>query len=63
MHDSTVVVQNPSAFWFDGRPKASPHNQWVVKSIATADSFAGGTPSITTQKYRKRCANHTLLDG
>src|SRR5262249_33585501 len=31
MHDADVVVQHPELTWLDGRPKASPHNQWVVR--------------------------------
>src|SRR5262249_21356428 len=38
-------------WWFDGRPKASPHNQWVVRSIATLDDFPGTTS--TTSFYYK----------
>jgi RHS repeat-associated protein len=40
MHDATVVTQSPSALWPDGRPKASPRAQWVVKSLQVHDDLA-----------------------
>ncbi len=51
MHDKTTVEQNPNVEWFDGRPKASPNNQWVVKSLTVHDQF-GGTQATTTQYYK-----------
>ncbi|HWU91506.1 MAG TPA: toxin TcdB middle/N-terminal domain-containing protein, partial [Kofleriaceae bacterium] len=37
MHDSSAVEQHPEQTWFDGRPKASPQTQWVVKSVTAHD--------------------------
>jgi RHS repeat-associated protein len=53
MHDADVVKvpADRTETWFDGRPKLSPHNQWVVKSIATTDDYAG-TSSTTSYVYR-----------
>jgi RHS repeat-associated protein len=52
-----TVVQSPGQGWPDGpcpgvscRPKASPHAQWVVKSIATTDDFPTMV-STTSYKY------------
>lgn len=50
MHDKTTVIQSPDQVWFDGRPKASPSNQWVVKSLSTADALSA-TTSVATQFY------------
>lgn len=53
MHDADVVVQHPGTVVNengDFRPKASPNNQWVVKSVSTADQLAG-TTSTMTYKY------------
>ncbi|MBA3391790.1 MAG: hypothetical protein H0T89_04050 [Deltaproteobacteria bacterium] len=51
MHDKTAVEQNPDDPWSAGRPRATPHNQWVVKSLSTVDSFAG-TTSTTSYAYK-----------
>ncbi|MFN0246110.1 MAG: toxin TcdB middle/N-terminal domain-containing protein [Kofleriaceae bacterium] len=51
MHDSPTVIQNPAATWPDGRPKASPRSQWVVKSMQTVDEFAS-TTSTTSYAYK-----------
>ncbi len=51
MHDSTTVIQSPNAFWPDGRPKASPHNQWVVKNLSVRDAFPI-TDSVTSYFYK-----------
>jgi RHS repeat-associated protein len=50
MHDTTTVIQHPNELWFDGRPKASPANQWVVKSLATNDQVHN-TLSDASQFY------------
>jgi len=50
MHDPTTVVQGASKFGSDGHPKASPRNQWVVKSLSSVDSLAA-TAAATTYKY------------
>jgi RHS repeat-associated protein len=46
-----IVEQNPHQFWPDGRPKATPRTQWVVKSLSTIDDFAA-TTSTTSYRYR-----------
>lgn len=51
MHEPATVTQNPGELWFDDRPKASPHNQWVVKSLTTTDTFAG-TTAVTGYFYK-----------
>ena len=51
MHDKTAVEQHPEQTWSDGRPKASPHTQWVVKSLTVVDDFAA-TTSTTSQFYK-----------
>jgi RHS repeat-associated protein len=51
MHDATTVVQNPDETWPDGRPKASPRDQWVARSVSTVDTFAN-TTSTTTYQYQ-----------
>ena len=51
MHDTSTVLQSPSSMWPDGRPKATPVNQWVVKSLRTVDQFSGAD-STTTQFYK-----------
>ena len=85
MHDSTVVEQNPCvvgmsncpstppppAAWFDGRPKATSSEQWVVKSITVEDDFdqfAAGTGTTTSYVYRNPRqgpddANHVAFRG
>ena len=50
MHDGSAVVQDPAATWFDGRPKATPRTQWVVKAVRNTDDFAG-TDSTTSYLY------------
>ncbi|MDQ3580148.1 MAG: hypothetical protein M3495_00275 [Pseudomonadota bacterium] len=52
MHDKAVVEQHPELTWFDGRPKASPHEQWVAKSIAVTDDFQTGVTSTTSYVYK-----------
>jgi RHS repeat-associated protein len=39
MHDTTAVEQHPELSWFDGRPKASPRTQWVVKQVRVRDNL------------------------
>lgn len=39
MHDPAVVEQHPEDTWFDGRPKASPRTQWVVRQIKVLERF------------------------
>ena len=51
MHDAATVEQHPELAWSDGRPKATPLAQWVVKSVTTTDDFAG-TTTTTTQRYK-----------
>ncbi len=55
MHDPSIsdpiVEQNSDQFWSPGRPKASPRNQWVVKSLNVVDSFAN-TNSTTGYRYK-----------
>lgn len=51
MHDKTAVEQHPEQTWSDGRPKASPHTQWVVRSLTVVDDFAA-TTSTTSQFYK-----------
>ncbi|MBA3405681.1 MAG: hypothetical protein H0U13_13540, partial [Gemmatimonadaceae bacterium] len=55
MHDASasdpIVEQNPDEFWAPGRPKASPRNQWVVKSVRVVDGFAN-TDSTTGYRYK-----------
>jgi YD repeat-containing protein len=51
MHDENAVKQNPSLHWPDGRPMASPNNQWVVRALATHDSFSS-TTSTTSHFYK-----------
>ncbi len=51
MHDKTAVEQHPEQTWSDGRPKASPHTQWVVKTLTVVDDFAK-TTSTTSQFYK-----------
>lgn len=51
MHDKTTVEQHPEQTWTDGRPKASPHTQWVVKSLTVVDDFAA-TTSTTSHFYK-----------
>jgi RHS repeat-associated protein len=47
MHDKNVVEQHPDQFWPDGRPMASPNNQWVVRALATHDSLSSTTTTIS----------------
>ena len=49
MHDPLVVVQHPELTWPDGRPKASPRAQWVVKQLQDTDDIAttSGTSSYS----------------
>ena len=51
MHDQTAVEQHPEQTWSDGRPKASPHTQWVVKSLLVDDDLAA-TTSTTSYVYK-----------
>lgn len=51
MHDEGVVTQSPTQLWPDGRPKASPRAQWVVKSIESRDDLAA-TTGTTKYKYK-----------
>ena len=51
MHDKTTVEQHPEQTWSDGRPKASPHTQWVVRSLTVVDDLAA-TTSTTSQFYK-----------
>jgi RHS repeat-associated protein len=51
MHDEDAVTQSPRDLWPDGRPKASPRAQWVVKSIEGRDDLAG-TTGTTKYNYR-----------
>lgn len=51
MHDKTAVEQHPESLWPDGRPKASPSAQWVVRSETSSDSFAA-TTSTTSYFYK-----------
>jgi RHS repeat-associated protein len=53
MHDPDAVSQDPDAWWWDGRPKASPSNQWVVKRINTTDTFSNPVPGSTTSYFYK----------
>ena len=47
-----TVIQNPGQMWPDvARPKASPHAQWVVKSMTTTDDFPT-TLTTTSFKYK-----------
>jgi RHS repeat-associated protein len=48
MHEAGVVEQHPEIVPLNGRPKASPSTQWVVKSITTSDAF---TPGAATTSY------------
>ncbi|MGE3543578.1 MAG: toxin TcdB middle/N-terminal domain-containing protein [Kofleriaceae bacterium] len=51
MHDKdSTVEQDPSLTWSDGRPKAMPRTQWVVKSLSVVDTVAG-TTSTTSYSY------------
>ena len=47
MHDQTAVEQHPEQTWPDGRPKASPHTQWVVKSRSVVDDLAATTATTS----------------
>ncbi|HUQ01613.1 MAG TPA: toxin TcdB middle/N-terminal domain-containing protein [Kofleriaceae bacterium] len=49
MHDPSTVVQNALDV-SSGRPKASPTNQWVVRSLTTTDQFNFGN-STTSYRY------------
>ena len=51
MHDQSAVEQHPEHTWSDGRPKASPQPQWVVKSVTTHDDFPH-LDSTTTYFYK-----------
>ena len=59
MHEQSAtstptVQQNPALQWWDLRPKATPREQWVVKSIRVEDdfdTFAAGTGTTTTYQY------------
>lgn len=59
MHDREVVEQHPELTWSDGRPKASPHDQWVVKSIAALDDYPGTT---STSSYFYKNPRHGADD-
>ena len=50
MHDPSVVEQHPEQSYAPGRPKASPHTQWVVKALTVRDAIAN-TLSTTTYYY------------
>ncbi len=52
MHDTTTVEQASNQAWFDGRPKASPRSQWVVKSLTTIDDFPTQTSATTSYRYK-----------
>jgi RHS repeat-associated protein len=51
MHDGAVVEQHPESMWPDGRPKASPRSQWVVKSLQVQDDHAL-TDATTQYRYK-----------
>jgi RHS repeat-associated protein len=50
MHDPSAVEQHPEQSYAPGRPKASPHTQWVVKALTVRDSIAN-TLSTTSYYY------------
>lgn len=50
-----IVEQNPGTV-IAGRPKASPNNQWVVRSITTKDDFSPGD-AVTTYRYKNPVHN------
>ncbi|MBX3159707.1 MAG: hypothetical protein KF773_27300 [Deltaproteobacteria bacterium] len=59
--NNATVEQHPEETWFDGRPKATPHTQRVVKSIVTTDAFSASGPSTTTMHYKN--PRHGLDEG
>lgn len=60
MHDQSTVVQDTKLKWPDGRPKASPRTQWVVKSLRVTDDVSA---TDGTTQYLYKHPRHGADDG